>query len=85
MSSYYISNNDCLTKFIDLIPEPAVVIDNQEKIGDATKAQGMGFGLAICKRIVAHGGTIAVKTAKGIGKTFTVTLPIEPKVKMGGE
>ena len=51
-----------------------------------TKAQGMGFGLAICKRIVeAHGGTIAVKTAKGIGTTFTVTLPIEPKVKMGGE
>ena len=43
-----------------------------------TKAQGMGFGLAICKRIVeAHGGKIAVETAKGIGTTFKATLPIE--------
>lgn len=48
-----------------------------------TKAQGMGFGLAICKRIVeAHGGTISFKTAKGKGTTFTVTLPIEPAQKM---
>jgi signal transduction histidine kinase len=51
-----------------------------------TKAQGMGFGLAICKRIIeAHGGKITVKTAKGKGTTFTVTLPIEPKLEIGGE
>jgi PAS domain S-box-containing protein len=51
-----------------------------------TKAQGMGFGLAICKRIVdAHEGTITVETAKGKGTTFTVTLPIEPKLEVGGE
>ena len=51
-----------------------------------TKAQGMGFGLAICKRKVeAHSGTITVKTAKGEGTTFTVTLPIEPKLENGGE
>ena len=51
-----------------------------------TKAQGMGFGLAICKRIIeAHGGTITVKTANGVGSTFTVTLPIESKIEMGGE
>jgi PAS domain S-box-containing protein len=48
-----------------------------------TKAQGMGFGLAICKRIVeAHGGTIRFKTSKGKGTTFTVTLPIEPTQKL---
>jgi signal transduction histidine kinase len=48
-----------------------------------TKAQGMGFGLAICKRIVeAHGGTISFKTAKGKGTTFTVILPIEPTQKL---
>ena len=45
-----------------------------------TKAQGMGFGLAICKRIVeAHGGTITVKTKLNKGATFTVTLPLKPK------
>ena len=47
-----------------------------------TKAQGMGFGLAICKRIVeAHGGTITVQTKKDKGTAFTVTLPLETNVK----
>jgi signal transduction histidine kinase len=51
-----------------------------------TKAQGMGFGLAICKRIVeAHGGKITVESVMGKGATFTITLPIEPKLKDGGE
>ena len=48
-----------------------------------TKAQGMGFGLAICKRIVeAHSGTIAVQTEKDKGTTFTVTLPLEKEIKL---
>ena len=43
-----------------------------------TKAQGMGFGLAICKRMVeAHGGKIMVETTQGKGSTFTVSLPTE--------
>jgi two-component system sporulation sensor kinase A len=47
-----------------------------------TKAQGMGFGLAICKRIVeAHGGTITVKTAIGKGTTFTITIPTKPNLQ----
>jgi PAS domain S-box-containing protein len=51
-----------------------------------TKAKGMGFGLAICKRFVeAHGGSISVKSALGEGTTFTVTIPIQPKIKEGGE
>ncbi|MGQ9530134.1 MAG: GAF domain-containing protein [Candidatus Bathycorpusculaceae bacterium] len=51
-----------------------------------TKARGMGFGLAICKRFVeAHGGSISVKSTLGKGTTFTVTLPIQPKIKEGGE
>jgi PAS domain S-box-containing protein len=45
-----------------------------------TKAQGMGFGLAICKRIVeAHGGKISVKSSPKKGTTFTVLLPIDQK------
>ena len=44
-----------------------------------TKAQGMGFGLAICKRIVeAHDGNITVETEVNKGTTFTITLPLKP-------
>jgi signal transduction histidine kinase len=51
-----------------------------------TKAKGMGFGLPICKRIVdAHGGSISVKSKEGKGSTFTVTLPIDPKIREEGE
>jgi PAS domain S-box-containing protein len=51
-----------------------------------TKAKGMGFGLAICKRVVeAHGGKIKVDSILEKGTTFTVTLPIEPKKEEGGE
>ena len=53
-----------------------------------TKAQGMGFGLAICKRIIeAHGGTIKVKTAIGKGTTFTISMPIKQpnRARVGGD
>jgi len=50
-----------------------------------TKAKGIGLGLPICKRIVeAHGGKISVESALGKGTTFTVIIPIEPKLE-GGE
>jgi two-component system, sporulation sensor kinase C len=51
-----------------------------------TKAQGMGFGLAICKRIIeAHGGRITVESSLSKGTTFIVTLPIEQKPKIERE
>jgi len=49
------------------------------------KAKGMGFGLPICKRTIeAHGGSISVRSARGKGTTFTVTIPTKPKIE-GGE
>jgi signal transduction histidine kinase len=48
-----------------------------------TKAQGMGFGLAICRRIVeAHGGKITVDSTLSKGTTFTVNLPVEHRLEM---
>jgi signal transduction histidine kinase len=44
-----------------------------------TKAQGMGFGLAICKRFIeAHGGEISVKSIINKGTTFTLVMPQSP-------
>ena len=49
-----------------------------------TKAKGMGFGLAICKRVIeAHGGKISVESTVGKGTTFTLIIPIEPKLERG--
>ena len=47
-----------------------------------TKAKGMGFGLAICKRTVeAHGGKITAESVLKKGTTITVELPLDLIVK----
>lgn len=55
--------------------------ENQKKLFQplfTTKESGIGFGLAICKRIVeAHKGKISVKSAINAGTTFTVDLPLQ--------
>ncbi|XHH08686.1 MAG: sensor histidine kinase [Candidatus Bathyarchaeia archaeon] len=44
-----------------------------------TKAKGMGFGLAICQRIVeAHNGKITIQSILGKGTTIIVQLPTKP-------
>jgi two-component system sensor histidine kinase HydH len=58
---------------------PEKVMENLWKPLQTTKAEGMGLGLAICKRIVdAHGGTISVKSKAGEGTTVTIRVPIKP-------
>jgi signal transduction histidine kinase len=51
-----------------------------EKLGTpiaTTKAKGMGFGIAICKRMVeAHGGTISANSTIGQGTVFRLSIPI---------
>ena len=44
---------------------------------DRTDADGMGIGLAVCRRVVeAHGGSIWVEAADGGGSAFRFTLPL---------
>ena len=48
------------------------------RVGDETRAGGLGLGLAICRRLVeAHGGTIAISDRPGGGARFTFTLPAD--------
>ena len=43
----------------------------------STKAAGTGLGLTIAKRNVElNGGTIQVRSRKGVGTTVTLTLPV---------
>lgn len=42
-----------------------------------TKAKGMGFGLAICRRFVeSHGGCVSIESTVGEGTTVRVNLPL---------
>ncbi|MBI2266502.1 MAG: AAA family ATPase [Armatimonadetes bacterium] len=55
--------------------------ENLEKVFQplfTTKAQGIGFGLSICKMIIEkHQGTIAIESKEGEGTTVFLTLPSE--------
>jgi signal transduction histidine kinase len=45
---------------------------------ETTKAQGMGFGLAVCdKTVKGHGGCVLVESTVGEGSTFTMLIPLD--------
>jgi len=52
-----------------------------QRLNGRSEYEGIGMGLAICRKIVErHGGTITAKSKPGQGATFIVTLPVkEPK------
>jgi PAS domain S-box-containing protein len=66
-------------RYIDRIFKPF-----QRLHGRSSPYEGMGMGLAICRKIAErHGGTITARSAPGEGSTFIVTLPV--KRKDGGD
>jgi signal transduction histidine kinase len=47
----------------------------------STKPGGSGLGLAMVHRIVhEHGGDVEVRSAAGLGTTFTLTLPVHAAI-----
>ena len=73
-------------RFVEVVVSddgPGIAEEDRERIfepyvraGDASRAGGLGLGLAICKRIVeAHGGAILMTGARGGGSRFSFTLP----------
>jgi signal transduction histidine kinase len=58
---------------IDQLPR---IFDRFYRVDTSRTTHGAGLGLAIAQDIArAHGGTIAVQSAIGVGTTFTVRLP----------
>lgn len=58
----------------------------QESEGEGRSYEGSGLGLAIAKRLVEIlGGTIAVKSQKGVGTTFALRLPLSPAHRPNAE
>lgn len=51
----------------------------------STKETGTGLGLAVVKKAIDdHNGTISVESKPGVGTTFTITLPMEERMKAEG-
>jgi len=70
---------DKMVKIILADTGPGISIENQKNLFKplfTTKAKGMGFGLAICQRIIeAHKGKIVIESAPSKGTKVIIELP----------
>lgn len=61
-------------KYLDRIFTPF------QRLHARSEYEGTGMGLAICRRVVErHGGSIDAHSTPGVGSTFIVRLPIDPR------
>jgi signal transduction histidine kinase len=60
--------------------ELPLIFDEYQQAGTISRRKkGTGLGLAIARSIaLAHGGSLGVVSALGLGSTFTLVLPIDP-------
>jgi two-component system, OmpR family, sensor histidine kinase BaeS len=76
--------NDLLLAVMD--SGGGIPLEDQARIFDAgvrldVQRPGAGLGLAIARAIAeSHGGTLTVESAPGEGATFTLTLPLAPRL-----
>jgi len=75
------SNGNLEIFFIDTgVGIPSDVLPKLWKPLFTTKARGMGFGLAICKRLVeAHDGSITLESSIGKGTIVRIILPLNTR------
>ena len=54
---------------------------SQEDLNIGRNYEGNGLGLALAKRYIEKmGGSLLVDSIKGVGSTFTITLPLSPRI-----
>jgi two-component system nitrogen regulation sensor histidine kinase GlnL len=82
-SGYHIRRETGRGRFLSVVLDdtgPGIPADHHGQLFSpffTTKAQGSGFGLAVCHRIVSqHGGTIGYEPRAAGGSRFVVTLPV---------
>ena len=64
------------------IPEADIehLFEAFHRASNVDSVEGTGLGLAIVQRVVdLHQGTIHIESKVGVGSTFIVTLPCQPK------
>jgi signal transduction histidine kinase len=57
----------------------------QGAVRERPSRRGLGLGLFICRQIVEqHGGRVEVRTGRGTGSTFSLTLPTDATPRLPG-